>query len=214
MDNTDKTSQVEALTKLRKCLLFQRDFWKNAEKQGGNANWRNQSQLVCDQFESLFLAHGLLLTREDLPGHITASAIICSPDFKHVLLTHHRKLNRWLQLGGHCDGNPDVAESAHREAEEESGLAGFTFVPWFGEQRPPFEPLPFDFDVHGIPANSKEPAHDHYDVRYILTTEFREPKVSDESHDVKWFTIDDARRICQDESTSRQFDKLSWLRSR
>jgi len=211
IENTGKRLELDGISKLRKSLQNHRAFWESAINRGAPSEWGEQARLVCGQFDHLLASRGLLLTRDDMPGHVTASAIICSTDFKRVLLTHHRKLNRWLQLGGHCDGNPDIAESAYREAEEESGLEGFSFVRWYGEFVMPFTPMPFDFDVHGIPANSKETAHDHYDVRFILTTEFREPKISDESHDVKWFSIEDARRICADESTSRQFDKLKWL---
>jgi len=77
-------------------------------------------------------------------GHITGSAWIVSPDRLHVLMTHHKKLNRWLQLGGHADGNPDVFTVALREAQEESGL----------KRIKPLAQQIFDIDVHPIPAAS------------------------------------------------------------
>ena len=78
------------------------------------------------------------------------------------MLTHHRKLDRWLQLGGHVDGEQAVHVAALREAQEESGLQHFSFVKIAGRL------LPFDIDIHPIPATPAEPAHHHYDLRYLL----------------------------------------------
>ena len=91
-------------------------------------------------------------------GHFTGSAWLVSADGQRVLLTHHRKLGRWLQLGGHADGDPDLARVALREAEEESGLTRLTLD---GEAI-------FDLDRHRIPARGTEPEHWHYDVRYVV----------------------------------------------
>ena len=88
--------------------------------------------------------------RENLLGHITASAIIIDYSFENILLTHHRKLNKWLQLGGHSDGDPDTEAVAMREAKEESGLEDLVFLTWGqgGEI--------LDLDIHLIPQNKKE----------------------------------------------------------
>ena len=116
--------------------------------------------------------------RSCLPGHITASAWIVSPDRQRFLLTHHRKLDRWLQLGGHADGDPDVFAVALREAREESGLQTFERL---GD-------LPIDVDVHRIPARAGEPAHEHHDIRFLLVAGTDEDVVvSDESHALAWF---------------------------
>ena len=116
--------------------------------------------------------------RTCLPGHITASAWIVSRDRKRFLLTHHRKLGRWLQLGGHADGDPDVSAVALREAREESGLEAFDR---FGD-------LPIDVDVHRIPARRDEPAHEHHDIRFLLAAASdQEVAGSDESHALAWF---------------------------
>ena len=61
-------------------------------------------------------------------GHVTASAWLINPDGTEVLLTHHRKLNLWIQLGGHVDGNPDLTVEAIREAQEESGIETLDLV--------------------------------------------------------------------------------------
>ena len=89
--------------------------------------------------------------RDCFPGHITASAWIVSRESRKVLLTHHRKLDRWLQLGGHTDGDSDVLASALREAREESGIAELVPIPSGGE------PRILDVDVHEIPARPTEP---------------------------------------------------------
>jgi len=86
--------------------------------------------------------------RACLPGHVTGSAWVLSPDRDRFLLTHHRKLQRWLQLGGHADGEGDVAAVALREAREESGIGRFAFL---GAEAAG-GPQPIDLDVHAIPA--------------------------------------------------------------
>ncbi|MBB5206597.1 NUDIX hydrolase [Chiayiivirga flava] len=112
-------------------------------------------------------------------GHFTASCWLVSGDGRRVLLTHHRKLGRWLQLGGHADGDTDLAASALREAEEESGLAGLTI-----------EPDIFDLDRHRIPARGDTPEHWHYDVRYVVRAGASEAfTVSDESLALAWREI-------------------------
>jgi 8-oxo-dGTP pyrophosphatase MutT (NUDIX family) len=119
--------------------------------------------------------------RERLDGHFTGSAWLVSADSARVLLTHHRKLNRWLQLGGHADGDQDLARVALREAEEESGL---------GDLR--VEPDIFDLDRHWIPARGEVPGHWHYDVRYVVRATGSEAfLVSEESHALAWREIAD-----------------------
>ena len=111
-------------------------------------------------------------------GHVTGSAWILSPDHRHVLLAHHKKLGRWLQPGGHADGDADPLRVALREAREESGLTELAV--------PSEEPL--DVDVHPIPASGDEPAHLHYDVRYLLVAAPRqELHPSEESTALQWF---------------------------
>lgn len=113
-------------------------------------------------------------------SHVTGSAFVLSPDLGSVLLTHHRKLDRWLQLGGHCDGIADVAFVALKEAYEESGLARIE----------PLSGRVFDVDIHEIPANAKERAHLHYDVRYLFRAVAGEIAQSEESHALEWVPLD------------------------
>ena len=146
------------------------------------------------------------------PGHITAAAWILSTDRRRALLTHHRKLGRWLQLGGHADGQWHVEEVALREAREESGLARFEFIPIHGAV------LPFDLDVHEIPARYDadgalvEDAHEHHDIRFLLiAASGDEIRVSDESHDLKWCTPDEVRALTDEESVLRMLRKAIAL---
>lgn len=117
--------------------------------------------------------------RSRLDGHFTGSAWVVSQCGKRTLLTHHKKLNRWLQLGGHADGNPDLVDVALREAYEESGLKQLEVA---GDI--------FDIDVHPIPARKDEPEHLHWDVRFVVTNLGSETfDISDESNDLAWIDI-------------------------
>jgi 8-oxo-dGTP pyrophosphatase MutT (NUDIX family) len=142
------------------------------------------------------------------PGHITASAWIVSRESGAALFTHHRKLGRWLQLGGHTDGSTDVLASAIREAEEESGLRGFRAMPI--EERPAI----LDVDVHLIPARGSEPAHEHHDVRFLLEVSERQAIVrqEQESHAVRWLPPDEVKSRFDEESVLRMARKAAaWL---
>lgn len=140
-------------------------------------SWPKESGIV-DVFLALLDAHadGDPFLRERRAGHFTASAWLVDRAGSRILLTHHRKLGRWLQLGGHADGDRDLARAALREATEESGLAGLSV-----------EREVFDLDRHWIPEHAGVPAHWHYDVRYVVRTAGDEAfVVSDESHDLAW----------------------------
>lgn len=142
------------------------------------------------------------------PGHVTASAWIVSRESGAALLTHHRKLDRWLQLGGHTDGETDVVASALREAEEESGLSGFRVRRLDGE----LEIL--DVDVHEIPARGGEPAHEHHDIRFLLEVSERQPieRQVAESKAVQWFPDAGRSGLLGEESLARMARKAEgWL---
>lgn len=143
--------------------------------------------------------------RSNLSGHITGSAWLLNSDKTKALLTHHRKLNRWLQLGGHADGSADVLDVAIREAQEESGIDRVFVIQ--GEI--------FDVDAHLIPANATkgEPEHYHYDIRYILWTDQDDFKVSHESKDLKWISAQDAQKELTDDSFVRIIKKWKQILS-
>ena len=137
-----------------------------------------------------------------MPGHITGSVWILSPDRSRYLLTRHRVFDRWLQLGGHADGCSRPHLVALREAQEESGLEGF------GLFRDPEGFVPLDVDIHEIAARSGIPAHAHYDLRYLLEAAAEQPlEISDESHDLKWFTREELLEIVHEESVLRMLRK-------
>lgn len=117
--------------------------------------------------------------RERLAGHFTGGAWLIDRAGRRVLLTHHRKLGRWLQLGGHADGDRDLAQVALREAEEESGLTGLSV-----------DPQVFDVDRHWIPERRDVPGHWHYDLRYVVRAgDHEDYVVSEESLDLAWREI-------------------------
>jgi len=135
-------------------------------------------------------------------GHVTASAWIVDPARTRALLAHHRKLGKWLQLGGHADGDPDVRRAALREAREESGLTSLRFA----------ADGIYDLDVHAIPARPGEPAHDHYDVRFALEADPAEPLVtSAESHALAWIALGDLPSYGADESVLRLARKTGTI---
>lgn len=134
-------------------------------------------------------------------GHVTGSAWIVNCDGLRVVLVHHAKLNRWVQPGGHCDGESDVLAVALREAQEETGL-----------RVAPLQDGIFDIDVHLIPEYWNTPEHWHYDVRFLLRADDRmPPRVSDESHAVRWVTLQEAAMLNGGESVNRMVAKTRRL---
>lgn len=130
-------------------------------------------------------------------GHITGSAWVVDPAGSRVLLTHHRKLGKWLQFGGHSDGEPDTLAVASREAREESGL-----------RVRPISNAVLDIDIHTIPPLKGEPAHLHYDVRFALRASSSEGlRVGPESIDLAWIDIEDLTRLTDEESMLRMARK-------
>ena len=121
--------------------------------------------------------------RAHAEGHMTGSAWLINPAGNKALLTLHHKLQRWMQTGGHADGDPDTLRVALREAEEESGISGI--LPESAEI--------FDIDIHLIPARPAkgEPAHYHYDVRYLLRAPHEDFAISEESDALAWWTEQD-----------------------
>jgi 8-oxo-dGTP pyrophosphatase MutT (NUDIX family) len=119
--------------------------------------------------------------RDHLPGHITGSAWIIDTEKNLVLLTHHAKLHRWLQPGGHADGDENIIRVALKEVEEETGLK---HVQAIGEEI-------FDLDIHTIPERKDFPEHLHYDVRILVKASSDEQiTLSDESHDLAWIPLE------------------------
>ena len=121
-------------------------------------------------------------------GHITASALIVDMESGRVLLHFHKRLKRWLQVGGHADFETDFAQVAMREAREETGLTDLSFYP------PAVDAAPIDYDAHAIPERGDVPAHLHLDFRYLLVTRSASDlaPASGESTRFRWLRFEEA----------------------
>ena len=176
----------------------------NPERESFLQGLKNYQSTFAEEnpFRDRFLAlleHPDAFERTHLPGHITGSAFIVSEDRTHTLLVHHAKLNRWLQPGGHADGDTNVIRVATREANEETGLLNLNLV----------TSTIFDLDIHPIPERKDFPLHDHYDVRYLFTGSMHETVVvSEESYDVKWIPLNMLEKYNDEKSILRLREKL------
>ena len=151
---------------------------------------------LVDRFDSFINENVDCFDRSNLEGHVTGSAWLVSPDGRQVLLTHHKKLGRWLQLGGHSDGEPNTLLVSQREAEEESGL-----------KVQPLDESIFDIDIHEIPARADEPTHLHFDVRFLFRARDLKFVVSSESHDLRWVDLLNIEQFSNEWSVVRMRDK-------
>jgi len=134
-------------------------------------------------------------------GHVTGSAWIVTPDYTQCLMLHHAKLGKWVQPGGHCDGETNVLEVAAREANEETGL-----------QVTALSQDIFDIDIHVIPEYWNTPQHLHFDVRYLFTANPRQPLISNhESRGVRWVTLEEAIQLSDEETVARMVRKTREL---
>jgi len=134
------------------------------------------------------------------PGHFTASCYIVDGEAR-LLLHHHRRLNRWLQMGGHIDADEHPVVAALREGREESGLGDLAIGALL------------DLDIHAIPAGKGEPDHDHFDVRYLARTARPEAIAIDraESNDLAWVTLDRATELMPGAESRRAIRKIAEL---
>lgn len=143
-------------------------------------------------------------SRSNQGCHFTGSAWIVDDTHQWILMTHHKKLNKWLQLGGHADKNENLLEVAFNEAVEESGFGDFTVV----------SDKIFDLDIHRIPQYKDIPPHYHYDIRYIFTSKMNPDivVVSEESKDVAWVLKDDVLNKNDEQSIKRMLIKCEKYR--
>lgn len=135
-------------------------------------------------------------------GHFTASAWVVNSNHDKFLLTHHRKIGKWMQLGGHVEQSRDLLAEAMREVKEESGL--------------PSSPLSldiFDIDIHQVPAFQNDPAHLHYDLRYLLLADEKHPLLrTSESNELRWIDRHEIGNLTQEESVIKMVRKYELYR--
>ena len=137
-------------------------------------------------------------------GHVTGSAWIVDEKLENTLLTHHAKLDKWFQLGGHSDGDWNTFNVAFREALEESGLKTiYTFTDDI-----------LDVDVHTIPGKGEEPEHKHYDIRFIFVANKNEDFITtEESKELAWVELDKVSELNPDPALLRMIVKTKNLRN-
>ena len=162
--------------------------------------------------EKLFLSSIIELIEKEpecfkrslLSGHVTGSAWVVNESFSKSILIFHAKLGRWLQPGGHADGNENIPGVAARELQEETGL----------EKCRLFNESIFDIDIHPIPKYMKIPAHNHFDIRYLFVADDTEEiKSNHESLNVKWWDLDDLEDLVKnDNSMLRLIKKTKTLK--
>jgi 8-oxo-dGTP pyrophosphatase MutT (NUDIX family) len=149
-------------------------------------------QPVQHQMVTFAAAHANALDRSCVLGHFTGSALVLDTRAGRVLLLHHAKLRRWLQPGGHADGNGNLAAVALREATEETGIEGLRVV------------LPaIDLDVHLVEP-PREGAHHHYDVRFlVLAPAGAIARGNHESTALRWVRLDELDSLACDQGIRR-----------
>jgi 8-oxo-dGTP pyrophosphatase MutT (NUDIX family) len=152
------------------------------------------------QIEAFIAEHERFFDRSLSIGHLTGSAWILNRERTHALLTHHRKLDLWVQLGGHVEEDADMLSAAWREAREESGLPNV---------HPMTEKI-FDVDIHRIPPRKDEPEHFHYDIRYIFSADPNSDlTISPESKTLAWVSLEKISELTREESILRMIRKSS-----
>lgn len=157
----------------------------------------DDQRLLQERILSFCDRHPDALYRSCLDGHLTGSALVVDRSRRATLLIHHVKLERWLQPGGHVDGNGDLADAALREATEEVGIDGMRVC----------EPA-IDLDIHEIPERGDEPAHLHLDVRFlVLAPDGAMPTINHESLDARWVTVDDPEDLIASEELRRLVER-------
>ena len=135
-------------------------------------------------------------------GHITGSSWLLNKQGDCALLMHHAKLDIWCQPGGHADGNSDIFEVAIKEAQEESGIQ--SIIALDGDI--------FDIDIHAIPANSRDKAHLHYDIRFLLQViGDEELQINEEAKELRWVSKNEIPLLTTEESIIRMHKKWTAL---
>lgn len=167
-------------------------------------NTNNEFEVKCrDRIIDFIKNNDVYLGKGNSDGHLTGSAWIVNADKSKILLTHHKKLDKWLQLGGHTEENENLLQTALREAMEESGLSNVKVI----------SDYIFDMDVHLIPSRKNEKEHFHYDIRFLFEADESENiEISHESKDLKWVSIEEISSYSKEESIHRMIRKTLKLK--
>ena len=151
--------------------------------------------------------HSNCFDRELRPAHITGSAWVLNPAWDHALMLHHRKLDMWLQPGGHADGDHDMLRVVLKETQEESGIAL--------DDIQVLSTAIFDVDIHTVFDNEHFDRHDHFDIRFLLQVDDALPiPGNDESHQVRWIPLEEVSHFNNVRSLYRMVEKTRRLQRR
>lgn len=158
-----------------------------------------EDQKIADRFIEFVKEYKDCFERTLKVGHLTGSSLLLNEEENACLFTLHKKLNKWLQLGGHADGEVNLLQVSIKEAQEESGILDII----------PLSEEIFDLDIHTFPKTSLTQEHLHYDVRFVLkVSKITAYTVSDESIDLKWISLADFEKYNLEPSILRMRDKL------
>jgi 8-oxo-dGTP pyrophosphatase MutT (NUDIX family) len=176
-------------------IVSLQEYWK--------LNTQNQSK--SDEIIDWIETYGeLAFKKENFKWHVTGSLLIMNREKTKVLLMFHKKLQLWLQFGGHADGEIDTENVAIREFHEESGIAIEPEIVWWI----------FDVDVHDIPADQKwRPMHQHYDILYLATIPEDTPfsMQVEEVDDIRWFDIEGLSEYVGEKRMLDMMEKIKKL---
>jgi 8-oxo-dGTP pyrophosphatase MutT (NUDIX family) len=188
--------------RLRHDILDKLARWK--KEWSAHTPGQNEHYLMMQE---LAQSHAAPFTRTSFePGHFTASAFVVDQALSKVLLVFHKKLQRWLQPGGHFEvGDDSSLAAARREVLEETGVVTQTFKG--------FEGL-YDLDVHRIPAHAGEGCHRHYDLRFVLCAQSETLQQNNEVEDARFWPLNRVEHLSRDESVVRVIKSLQGQRDR
>lgn len=159
---------------------------------------------MVERSRQFVMQHENCFDRSLAPGHVTGSAWVVNPDRTHVLMLHHRKLNLWLQPGGHADGDADITRVVLKETSEETGV-DLAHIRLISENI-------FDVDVHTVHASKHDPRHEHFDIRFLVEIDDQIPLPgNDESHQIGWIPLEQVPRFNNARSIYRMIQKTRRL---
>ncbi len=153
---------------------------------------------MIEQLQTFIALHEHPMDQLIQTGHVTASGWVIDANAEYALLTHHRQLEQWFQLGGHCEDNETIHAAASREVEEESGLTSIRLL----------DEAIFSLDVHTIPTTEHFVEHTHYDIRFLFSADLEESfVVSAESNALAWVALDAMKHYTTHASIQRMVQK-------